>query len=77
MTAIVRIKITNPVFEGQTKTKLGNNEAYTMMNDLAYTKFGHWIEDNKEVATMIINNALDAAARREKLKRLMMQRERK
>ena len=34
MTAIVRIKITNPVFEGQTKTKLGNNEAYTMMNDL-------------------------------------------
>ena len=33
MTAIVRIKITNPVFEGQTKTKLGNNEAYTMMND--------------------------------------------
>ncbi|HFE9684396.1 DNA topoisomerase IV subunit B [Clostridium perfringens] len=70
MTAIVRIKITNPVFEGQTKTKLGNNEAYTMMNDLAYTKFGHWIEDNKEVATMIINNALDAAARREKIKKI-------
>ena len=61
MTAIVRIKITNPVFEGQTKTKLGNNEAYTMMNDLAYTKLGEWIEDNKELATMIINNALAAA----------------
>ncbi len=29
ITAIVRIKISNPVFEGQTKTKLGNNEAYT------------------------------------------------
>lgn len=70
MTAIVRIKITNPVFEGQTKTKLGNNEAYTMMNDLAYNKFGHWIEDNKDVATMIINNALDAAARREKIKKI-------
>ncbi|MPQ42323.1 DNA gyrase/topoisomerase IV subunit B [Clostridium tarantellae] len=70
MTAIVRIKITNPVFEGQTKTKLGNNEAYTMMNDLAYTKFSHWIEDNKEVATSIINNALDAAARREKIKKI-------
>ncbi|SHI44680.1 DNA topoisomerase IV subunit B [Clostridium cavendishii DSM 21758] len=70
MTAIVRIKITNPVFEGQTKTKLGNNEAYTMMNDLAYTKFSEWIEDNKEVATMIINNALDAAARREKIKKI-------
>ncbi|MFR5265924.1 DNA gyrase/topoisomerase IV subunit B [Clostridium sp.] len=70
MTAIVRIKITNPVFEGQTKTKLGNNEAYTMMNDLAYTKFSEWIEDNKVVATMIINNAIDAAARREKIKKI-------
>lgn len=66
ITAIVRIKISNPVFEGQTKTKLGNNEAYTMMNDLAYSKFLEWIEDNKEVSTLIINNALAAAARREK-----------
>ncbi|MGL5380884.1 DNA gyrase/topoisomerase IV subunit B [Clostridium sp.] len=70
MTAIVRIKITNPVFEGQTKTKLGSTEAYTMMNDLSYTKFGEWIEDNKEVATMIINNALQAAQRREKIKKI-------
>ncbi|MGL5821493.1 MAG: DNA gyrase/topoisomerase IV subunit B [Sarcina sp.] len=70
MTAIVRIKITNPEFEGQTKTKLGNNEAYTMMNDLAYTKFSEWIEDNKTIATMIINNALDAAARRDKIKKI-------
>lgn len=70
MTAIVRIKITNPVFEGQTKTKLGNNEAYTMMNDLAYTKLSEWIEDNKELATNIINNALQAAQRREKIKKI-------
>ena len=70
MTAIVRIKLTNPVFEGQTKTKLGNNEAYTMMNDLSYSKFCEWIEDNKQVATMIINNALDAASRREKIKKI-------
>ena len=70
MTAIVRIKLTNPVFEGQTKTKLGNNEAYTMMNDLSYSKFCEWIEDNKQVATIIINNALDAASRREKIKKI-------
>lgn len=70
MTAIVRIKITNPVFEGQTKTKLGNNEAYTMMNDLVYTKFGEWIEDNKDLATTIINNALEAAKRRDKIKKI-------
>lgn len=70
MTAIVRIKITNPVFEGQTKTKLGNSEAYTMMNDLVYTKFSEWIEDNKEIATSIINNALEASKRREKIKKI-------
>lgn len=70
MTAIVRIKISNPVFEGQTKTKLGNNEAYTMMNELAYTKLGEWIEDNKELASRLINNALSAAQRREKIKKI-------
>jgi topoisomerase-4 subunit B len=70
MTAIVRIKISNPMFEGQTKTKLGNNEAYTMMNELAYIRFSEWIEDNKEIATAIINNALDAAARREKIRKI-------
>ena len=70
MTAIVRIKITNPIFEGQTKTKLGNNEAYTMMNDLVYTKFSEWIEDNKSLATNIINNALEAAKRRDKIKKI-------
>ncbi|KGK87657.1 DNA gyrase subunit B [Clostridium sp. HMP27] len=70
MTAIIRIKISNPVFEGQTKTKLGNNEAYTMMNDLTYTKFSEWIEDNKDVASIMINNAIEAAARREKIKKI-------
>lgn len=70
MTAIVRIKISNPIFEGQTKTKLGNNEAYTMMNDLAYTKLSEWIEDNREVASSIMTNAVEAAARREKIKKI-------
>jgi topoisomerase-4 subunit B len=70
MTAIVRIKISNPIFEGQTKTKLGNNEAYTMMNDLSYSRFYAWIEDNRDVAALIINNAMDAALRREKIKKI-------
>ena len=70
LTAIVQIKISNPMFEGQTKNKLGNNEAYTMMNELAYTKFCEWIEDNKEIAISLISNALNAAARREKIKKI-------
>ncbi|MBK5241380.1 DNA topoisomerase IV subunit B [Clostridium sp.] len=70
MTAIVRIKISNPMFEGQTKSKLGNNEAYSMMNELCYVKISEWIEDNKEIATNIINNAMSAAARRDKIKKI-------
>lgn len=70
LTSIIKLKISNPVFEGQTKNKLGNNEAYTMMNDLSYTKISEWIEDNKEIASSIIGNALDAASRREKIKKI-------
>ncbi|GAA0176760.1 DNA topoisomerase IV subunit B [Clostridium sediminicola] len=70
MTAILKVKISNPIFEGQTKTKLGNTEANTLMNELAYCKLSEWIEDNKEVASSIINNAISAAARREKIKKI-------
>ncbi len=70
MTAIVRIKISNPIFEGQTKSKLGNNEAYSMMNELCYVKILEWIEDNKEMATNVINNAISAASRRDKIKKI-------
>ena len=70
LTSIVRIKISNPIFEGQTKTKLGNNEAYTFMNELTYVKLLEWIEDNKDIAASIIKNALEASKRREKIKKL-------
>ncbi|GCD09057.1 DNA gyrase/topoisomerase IV subunit B [Clostridium tagluense] len=70
MTAIARIKISNPIFEGQTKSKLGNNEAYSMMNELCFSKILEWIEDNKEMATNIINNAISAASRRDKIKKI-------
>lgn len=70
MTAIIKVKINNPIFEGQTKTKLGNNEAYTIMNDLCCSGISRWIEDNKDTASNIINNALDAAARRDKIKKI-------
>ena len=70
LTAIIKISLTNPNFEGQTKTKLGNSEAYTMMNDLSYTKISQWIEDNRDIATMIINNAIAAAARKDKIKKI-------
>lgn len=70
MTAIIRVKINNPVFEGQTKTKLGNVEAYTIMSELCYNGFSTWIEDNRSIAATIINNAVQAAQRREKIKKI-------
>ncbi|KAF5074880.1 DNA topoisomerase IV subunit B [Proteiniclasticum sp. QWL-01] len=70
MTAIVKVRLTNPIFEGQTKNKLGNQEAQTLMADLTYTKLSEWIEDNKDVAALIVNNAVEAAKRREKIKKI-------
>lgn len=70
MTAILKIRINNPIFEGQTKTKLGNSEAYTMMNDLAYTGICKWIEYNRDTAATLIKCAQDAALRREKIKKI-------
>ncbi len=70
MTAIVKVKLSNPIFEGQTKNKLGNTEAQTLMAELTYTKFSEWIEDNKDVATLILNNAVEAAKRRLKIRKI-------
>ncbi|SHH15746.1 DNA gyrase/topoisomerase IV subunit B [Clostridium grantii] len=70
MTAILKVKISNPIFEGQTKTKLGNAEAHTLMSELSYIKLCEWIEDNKELASNVINNAISAASRREKIKKI-------
>ncbi len=70
MTAILKTKISNPIFEGQTKTKLGNNEAYSVMNEISYIKISQWIEDNKDTASIIINNAIATAMRREKIKKI-------
>lgn len=70
MTAILKVKMTNPIFEGQTKTKLGNNEAYTALNEITYNKMCEWIEDNRDIASLIIKNAISAAQRREKIKKI-------
>lgn len=70
MTAIVKVRLSNPLFEGQTKNKLGNTEAQTLMADLTYTKCSEWIEDNKDLAAKLIGNAVEAARRREKIKKI-------
>lgn len=70
MTAIVKVRLTNPIFEGQTKNKLGNTEAQTLMSDLTYSKLTEWIEDHKDIAQRLVTNAVEASRRREKIKKI-------
>jgi len=63
--AIVSVKIPEPQFEGQTKTKLGNSEVEGIVAALVNDKLGEYLEENPSVAKKIINRALEAAAARE------------
>ncbi len=63
--AIVSVKIPEPQFEGQTKTKLGNSEVEGIVAALVNEKLGEYLEENPSVARKIINRALEAAAARE------------
>ncbi|SFI70935.1 DNA topoisomerase (ATP-hydrolyzing) subunit B [Thermoflavimicrobium dichotomicum] len=65
LTAIVSVKITNPQFEGQTKTKLGNSEARTATEQLFSDRFQSYLEEHPAVAKKIISKAVTAARARE------------
>ncbi|HXT68593.1 MAG TPA: DNA topoisomerase (ATP-hydrolyzing) subunit B [Vicinamibacterales bacterium] len=65
MTAIVSVKIPQPQFEGQTKTKLGNTEVKGIVEAVVNDKLGAFLEENPSVAKRIIAKAVDAALARE------------
>ena len=65
MTAIVRIKITNPVFEGQTKTKLGNSEVRGIVDSIVGECISTFLEESPSVGKMIVDKALMAARARD------------
>ncbi|SEM83490.1 DNA topoisomerase (ATP-hydrolyzing) subunit B [Lihuaxuella thermophila] len=65
LTAIVSVKISDPQFEGQTKTKLGNSEARTATEQLFAEHFQNFLEENPSVAKKIIGKAVTAARARE------------
>ncbi len=64
LAAIVSVKLANPQFEGQTKTKLGNTEARSFVQTTTYDKLGDWLERNPGEAKVIINKASAAARAR-------------
>ena len=65
MTAIVSVKIPQPQFEGQTKTKLGNTEVKGIVEAIVNDRLGGFLEQNPGISKRIILKAVDAALARE------------
>jgi len=63
--AIISIKIPEPQFEGQTKTKLGNSEVRGIVSSIVYEKLVEFFEENPAVARSIIQKCTEAAKARE------------
>ncbi len=64
LTAIISIKIPEPQFEGQTKTKLGNSEVKGFVDSIVTSALSEFFEENPSIAKKIISKATDAAKAR-------------
>lgn len=69
LTAVISVKLKEPQFEGQTKSKLGNSEVEGIMNSMVGESFKSFLEENPLIAKTIVKKSLDAAAAREAAKR--------
>ena len=65
LTAIISLKIQEPQFEGQTKTKLGNSEVRGIVDTLVFDKLSEFFEENPAVGKKIIEKTLLAARARD------------
>jgi DNA gyrase subunit B len=69
LTAVISVKLPEPQFEGQTKTKLGNPEMRGIVDSIFSEEFGAFLEENPQIARKIIEKALQAARAREAARR--------
>ncbi|WEV16089.1 DNA topoisomerase (ATP-hydrolyzing) subunit B [Clostridium perfringens D] len=69
LTAVVSVKISEPQFEGQTKTKLGNSEVRSAVDSISGEGISTFLEENPEVGKIIIEKALLASRAREAARR--------
>lgn len=65
LTTVISIKIPEPQFEGQTKTKLGNSEVKGFVEQIVGENLSRYLEENPGIAKTVINKALEAARARE------------
>jgi DNA gyrase subunit B len=64
LTAIISVKLSEPQFEGQTKTKLGNTEAKTFVQRAVYEHLNDWLDRNPNEAADIVRKGIQAATAR-------------
>jgi len=64
LTAVISVKLGEPQFEGQTKTKLGNTIARTFVQQVVNTELGDWLERNPSAARDVIRKSIQASAAR-------------
>ena len=69
LTAIISVRIKQPQFEGQTKTKLGNSEVKGLVESLVNEKLSSFFQENPSIAKKIIAKGVDAARARDAAKR--------
>jgi len=65
LTAVISVKVPEPQFEGQTKTKLGNSEVKSIVESVVGQELANWLEQNPGDAKRIIEKSLRAAEARE------------
>lgn len=65
LTAIISVKVPEPQFEGQTKTKLGNSNVKGLVDSMVFIKLTEYFEEKPSIAKLIIGKSIDAALARE------------
>ncbi|MFH1053549.1 MAG: DNA topoisomerase (ATP-hydrolyzing) subunit B [Candidatus Woesearchaeota archaeon] len=65
LTAVISLKIANPQFEGQTKTKLGNSEIKGIVDSIVTERLSSFLAENPNVAKTIVEKSINAAMARE------------
>ncbi len=66
---VISVKIKQPQFEGQTKTKLGNSEVKGLVETVVYDKLGSYFEENPSIARQIVSKSIEAARARDAARR--------